>query len=330
MIELTIIYAGLCWAVFKWLRLVRVNTWTVLTAVIIGTLGIGFLIVMMNFHQPKTREARFMFYSTAIISEVNGRVLEVPVKARQRMKKGEVLVRLDPEPFKLKVEEAKAGLAIARRSLRFTGTELARYAKLVESHAVPVEQVDTIRDSHDEAEEQVKKLEVQLAEAAYNLEHSVITAPTDGYVAQLMVRPGFMTVPLPFAPLMVFVHEEAELLVGVFSQNVAASIKSGDEVEIAFLGRPGHVFKGKVVQAAAAIAEGQLLASGELQSASRVRPAGRVPVQIQLDEATLGTLHLPEGASGVAAVYTGKFKLTGILRRLLLRMESWRHYVVAA
>jgi multidrug resistance efflux pump len=329
MIELTLLYVIFCWAVFKWLRLVPANTWTILTAAILGAGAIGFLVTMMNFYQPATRDARFIFYSTAIISEVNGRIIEVPVKTHQPLKKGDVLARLDPEPFQNQVKSAQASLNLAQRQLRFLELELARNEQLLPSKAVAVEQVDTARDQRDEARDKVQAAEAQLAIAQHNLNHSVITAPTDGYVAQLLVRPGFMTVPLPFAPLMVFVHREPDAFVAAFPQNVIQSVKPGAPVEVFFPFSPGHVFKAKVKQVAAVIAEGQILANGELKSFTAHVPPGKVPVLLEFEAGELDPLALPGGAAGEATVYTGQFPFTNILRRILFRMRSWENYVFA-
>lgn len=323
-----LLYAVLCWIVFRWLRLVRATTWTVLTAVVIGTFGIGFLVLMMNFYQPYTREARFIFYSTAINAEVNGLVIEVPIQANQPLKKGDVLVRIDPTPFEMRVRGTQAGLALAKRALDFAEEEAKRNQELFEKKVIDPERMDRIRDARDEAADRVKQTEAQLGEIQYQLDHCVIRAPTDGHVAQLLVRPGFKTVPLPFAPLMTFVHAEKEVFIGVFEQNVLRSIDPGDEVEVTFRSAPGYVFHGKVERAAAVIAEGQILASAELQSFTRPQRPGRVPVIITLDSADLAALKLPGGAAGEATIYTGEFKLTELIRRVLLRIQSWKNYLV--
>ncbi|MEJ1972475.1 MAG: hypothetical protein WDM96_08490 [Lacunisphaera sp.] len=65
MIEsLVLLYLGLCWLVFVTFRLIRPNTWTLLTAFLIGAGGIGFLVLLMNFYQPFSADARFYFATT--------------------------------------------------------------------------------------------------------------------------------------------------------------------------------------------------------------------------------------------------------------------------
>jgi membrane fusion protein (multidrug efflux system) len=50
----------------------------------------------------------------AISTDVSGRVVEIDVHDNDRVKAGQVLFRLDPRPFQIAVEEAKAQLATVR------------------------------------------------------------------------------------------------------------------------------------------------------------------------------------------------------------------------
>jgi hypothetical protein len=51
-------------------------------------------------------------------------------------------------------------------------------------------------------------------------------------VTQLALRPGRMTMTLPLAPVMVFVHGEQPTLVATFPQNATADLKPGLEAEV--------------------------------------------------------------------------------------------------
>jgi len=175
----------------------------------------------------------------------------------------------------------------------------------------------------------VRKAVAAVDEAETNLSYTVIRAPTDGYVAQLFARPGLMAVALPFMPLAVFVHEEPPTFGAAFRQNVLQAVDPGDEVEAIFPAVPGRVFHGQVDYVLPAIAEGQLLASGQLGSVSLPHRPGRVPVVIALDRAALAPYKLPRGAAGEVVIYTGRFPLTAFMRKILLRMRSWENYVFA-
>ena len=58
----------------------------------------------------------------------------------------------------------------------------------------------------------------ELRQAEFDLEQTVVKAPTDGFATQLALRPGVMAVPLPLAPVMTFVHTEETLYAAAFRQ----------------------------------------------------------------------------------------------------------------
>ena len=81
-IELIIIYAVILWGIFKLFK-IPINKWTATTSILIGFFGISFILVVMNFFHPYTREARLYFYTTPMYARVNGRVIEVQVERRK-------------------------------------------------------------------------------------------------------------------------------------------------------------------------------------------------------------------------------------------------------
>jgi hypothetical protein len=97
MVELMIgVYGVILWLVFKKFKLLPVNTWTMVGAFLVGAFGLGFILIMMNMYQPLTKDARFVAPTTPIISEVRGRVIEVPVEANTPLKAGDVLFKIIP------------------------------------------------------------------------------------------------------------------------------------------------------------------------------------------------------------------------------------------
>ena len=60
----------------------------------------------------------------SISADVTGRVIAVNVRESQRVKKGDVLFTLDPEPFRITLEEREAALATARQQAAQAGTSV--------------------------------------------------------------------------------------------------------------------------------------------------------------------------------------------------------------
>ncbi|MBF6023824.1 HlyD family secretion protein [Lysobacter niastensis] len=99
-ILLLLIYSGIVWFVFfkkKWLP------WNITSQVIVVTIPIIFLtilILLMNIVAPSSHDVRVLNYTVQIVPRVSGRVIEVPVEANRPVKKGDVLFRIDPTPYK--------------------------------------------------------------------------------------------------------------------------------------------------------------------------------------------------------------------------------------
>lgn len=174
----------------------------------------------------------------------------------------------------------------------------------------------------------VARLQAELRNAEYDLEQTVVRAPSAGYVTQVFLRPGMMANPLPLRPVMVFINSDDQMLGAAFIQNSLQRVRVGDEAEVSFKAVPGKIFKAKVQGIIDVMAQGQLQPSGALidpQSPERLAP-GQTLAQIQLLESTEG-YQLPGGVVAEVAVYSKYWHQVAILRKVLLRMNSWMNYV---
>ena len=156
---------------------------------------------------------------------------------------------------------------------------------------------------------------------------TVVRAPTNGYVTQLLLRPGMMAAALPLRPVMTFVHEEQPAMIAAFRQNSALRLKAGYEAELVFPSIPGRVFHGEVVQVLPTLAEGAVATSGNLISTAQAfQQIGRVPVEIRVTD-DMTEYGLPAGSRAQVAVYSDHWHHVAIMRKILLRMSSWQNYL---
>jgi multidrug resistance efflux pump len=114
---LLLIYAAICVTIFKILR-VPLNQWSVTAACIGAVVIVGGLLAGMNYNHPFTTDARLYFFTTPIIPQVKGRVIEVPVKPNVALKKGDPLFKIDPSPYQFVVDQKKAALAAAEQGVK--------------------------------------------------------------------------------------------------------------------------------------------------------------------------------------------------------------------
>ena len=113
------IYSFFVWLIFIKLKWLPWNTATQVIVVIIPVVGIAALILLLNIFAPSSADVRVYKYTIPIVSQVRGRVLEVPVvEGNVLVKKGDVLFRVDPTPYQLEVNTLEAQLANAQGSQR--------------------------------------------------------------------------------------------------------------------------------------------------------------------------------------------------------------------
>ncbi len=311
---LILTYTAICIAIFKIFK-IPLNKWSVPTAVLGGIILIGGLILIMNYNHPYSEISRQYFVTTPIVPNVNGQVIEVPVTGNAKLEKGDVLFRLDPEPFQNKIDSLIARLSAA-------STEFTRTQKLFKANAGSKRDLDL-------AAANLNDLKAQLAQARYDIEQTTVRAPTKGYVTQVMLRPGMRAVNLPLRPVMVFVSGEGHYLIGWFRQNSLLRLEVGNEAEVAFDGSPGTVFTGEVKVVVPVLAEGQVQPSGTLISAEMATRPGRVPVLMKITDPRFKDYAemLPGGAYAQAAIYSTHFSHVAIMRKILLRMSAWMNYL---
>ena len=129
------IYCFFVWLVFIKLKWLPWNIATQVTAVIIPIVALGMTILALNVFAPSSSDVRVYKYTIPIVSQVRGRVVDVPVEEGNRLvRKGDVLFRIDPTPYQLEVNTLEAQLVGASGSQReVVEQEKGAYAKIEES-----------------------------------------------------------------------------------------------------------------------------------------------------------------------------------------------------
>jgi multidrug resistance efflux pump len=177
------------------------------------------------------------------------------------------------------------------------------------------------------AESNVPAVQAQLDDAQFNLAQCKMYAPTDGYVVNWQVQEGTMVVSMPLAAAGTFINTSDTNIVASFPQNHLINVKPGDDVEVVLDPYPGQLFKAKVADVILATGEGQYAPSGQVPLASKIGSQGMLAVKIRLT-GDFPNLHLPLGAGGTVAVYTGEGKPVHVISKVAIRMKKWLSYVI--
>src|SRR6185295_16139651 len=105
------IYAFFVWLIFIKLKLLPWTTPWKVGVVIFPIVCIAALLLLLNIFAPTTSDVRVVKYVVPIVSQVRGRVIDVPVENNRPVKKGDVLFRIDPTPYQNEVHSLEAKLA---------------------------------------------------------------------------------------------------------------------------------------------------------------------------------------------------------------------------
>src|SRR5262245_32926237 len=112
MVELIVgTYGVLCWLLFAKFKVIPVTTYTIVTAFLGGGVILLVLYIFLSVFHPVSHDGRMYSPVVQIVPNVRGTVIEVPIEANKPVKKGDVLFKIDPEPFRIEVDRLRALLA---------------------------------------------------------------------------------------------------------------------------------------------------------------------------------------------------------------------------
>ena len=113
------IYSAFVWLIFIKLKWLPWNTTSQVTVAIIPIVALTVLILTLNVVAPSSADVRVYKYTIPIVSQVRGRVIEVPVEEGNRLvRKGDVLFRIDPTPYQLEADTLEAQLVNTQGAMR--------------------------------------------------------------------------------------------------------------------------------------------------------------------------------------------------------------------
>ena len=128
--------------------------------------------------------------TVSIEAQVPGQLLDVHFKEGDFVRKGQLLLTLDPRPYEAALSQAKAALARDKATAVNNRLQAQRYAKLLAEGIVPASQVESYTSTADASDAVVNADEAAIKTAELNLEYCTIYSPLDGRTGALMLKPG--------------------------------------------------------------------------------------------------------------------------------------------
>jgi membrane fusion protein (multidrug efflux system) len=210
---------------------------------------------------PSTDNAYLRANVVRVAPLVAGAVLEVPVHDNQKVKTGDVLLRIDPAPYDAALKSAQARLTVAQQQQQ-------------QSNKGSTEDKNIAKANVDQAQAGV-------TQAQLNVDYTTVKAPVDGIVGDVAIRPGaIVQAGVSLFPL---VDTSQWWIDANFKETDLTRISVGQNATVSVDIYPAREFKGKVESLSPASGVSFSLLPPENATGNWVKVTQRFPVRISLE-----------------------------------------------
>jgi multidrug resistance efflux pump len=239
---------------------------------------------------PWTRDGRVRAYAVAFAPEVSGTVSAVPVIDNQRVHAGDVLFRIDSEPFAWAVAQAAAQADQRRIDLGTAAGNAARRAPLEE--IISGEERGNAQLAASAAGASYQAALAALGVARYRLRRTTVRSTVDGYVTNLELRVGDYAT--EGRPALTVVDEHSFWVSAYLEETRLPDVHEGDPATVELMGVGPHI-QGHVESIGRGIADENVQANAVgLPNVNPVftwvRLAQRIPVRVHIDSVPPGVV----------------------------------------
>ncbi|MDR5771266.1 HlyD family secretion protein [Caballeronia sp. LP006] len=259
-------------------------------AIFAAALVIGRMLWVHYMNDPWTRDGRVRADVVNVAPDVSGAVVQMPLHDNQFVKKGDLLLEIDPSHYQIAVEQAQANVAARAAELRMRRADAARRADM-DALVVSKEARENSMQTASTAEAQLQQANAALDAAKLNLERTKVFSPVDGYVTNLNVYRGDYAT--AGAAKLAIVDSHSFWVYGYFEETKLPHVKIGDKARIRLMS--GGELTGHVESISRGIYDRDNPQSRELladvnPTFNWVRLAQRVPVRVKIDDVPEGVL----------------------------------------
>jgi RND family efflux transporter MFP subunit len=251
--------------------------------------------------------------SVDLVARVQGILQSINYKDGSFVKQGTTLFTIEPETYKLKLEQAQAAEAGSQASLKQAETDYKRQAELVARQAVSQATLDTSTSNRDNAQANLQQAQANTKIAAINYGYTDVVAPFDGIVSAHLVSVGELVgaaSPTQLAtivqldPIYVNFNVNEQDVLRVRAEAKRRGLTASDltqlPIEVGLQTETGYPHKGNLDYAAPTVnlSTGTLAVRGVLPNADRVLlPGYYVRVRVPFDQQQ-NALLVPDVALG--------------------------------
>ncbi|MDM8537209.1 efflux RND transporter periplasmic adaptor subunit [Desulfobacterales bacterium HSG17] len=183
---------------------------------------------------------------TRLSFRVGGEVDKLPAKIGMKLKKGDLIARLDPTDYELSVKQAQANLAQAQAQYTRAKSEYDRDRQLYEAGNISRSQLDRSLAAYKSGRAQTDAARKSVQLAKQQLKYTVLNAPLDGSIASIPIE-SHQTVAPGQTIATLTSGGELEMAIGI-PESLIAQIHVKDMARINFDAIPNKDFKARVIE----------------------------------------------------------------------------------
>ena len=183
-------------------------------------------------------------------SQVSGTINAIYVDYNSKVKKGDVLLTIEPSVLEAQVREAEASLSSSKSKRNYAKSEYTRNKTLYSEGFISRAEMEQSQTTYEQAEQDVVRMQSQYERAKTNLGYATITSPVDGTVISRKVDVG-QTVAASFqTPDLFEIAEDLSKMQIETSVSEAdiGMVKDGQRVTFTVDAYPNKTFEGRVHQ----------------------------------------------------------------------------------
>jgi len=271
-------------------------------ALAIAGVAYGGFAMFHSFTHETTDDAFIDVHIVSVAPKVAGHVAVVRVDDNQLVKKGDVLVEIDPRDFQVALAQAKANLAKDKATQIQADLNEKRALNLFSQKVISTQERDTNVAAAESSRAAVQAGEAAVEQAELNLGYTKITAPFDGYVTKDAVATGDY---LQVGQTLMALVPPRVWVIANFKETQLRNMRPGQSASISVDAYPGLKLQGRVDSVQAGSGAAFSLLPPENATGNYVKVVQRVPVKIVLDEQQQMQRLLGPGMSIVPDVAVG-------------------------
>jgi multidrug efflux system membrane fusion protein len=193
------------------------------------------------------------FYTVSLKTRIDGQIMQVNFKEGQDVKKGDLLIVIDPRPYQVALEQAKANLQKDEAQLTNAKAQYDRNRVLYEQGVVAKQDLDTMQASFGTYEGTIAADKAAISNAELNLTYCYIKSPIDGRIGLRQVDPGNYVTAAGGTPMVVITQLHPIAVVFTIPQEQLQTVRE-------------HMRSGSLVVDAYSQDDQKKLATGKLQT----------------------------------------------------------------